>query len=88
MLFRSQLRTGSLDVIIACRSNWTGVREYLDGVAIEHPLARMTQPYAVGKSSRYPQLMTRLRDAITSAESRQRFETAGFGWRAATNAVP
>lgn len=79
----NQIRTGSLDVIIACRSNLGGVREYLDGVAIEHPLARMTQPYAVGKATRYPQTMTRLRAAIISAESRQRFEAVGFGWRAA-----
>ena len=79
----NQLRTGSLDAIIACRSNLTGVREYLDGVPIDHPLAHMTQPYAVGKNSRAAQLMARLRDAIVSAESRQRFEAAGFGWRAA-----
>lgn len=84
----NQLRTGSLDVIIACRSNWTGVRESLDGIPIDQPLAHMTQPYAVGKSSRYPQLMTRLRDTITSAESRQRFEGAGFGWRYSKPAHP
>lgn len=78
----NQLRTGSLDAIIACRSNLTGVREHLEGIRIDHPLARMTQPYAVGRNSRYPQLMARLRDAIVSAESRQRFESAGFGWRA------
>ncbi len=84
----NQLRTGSLDVIIACRSNLTSVREHLDGIAIDHPLARMTQPYAVGKNSRHPQLLMRLRDAITSTESRQRFESAGFGWRYPTNAVP
>ncbi len=84
----NQLRTGSLDVIIACRSNLSGVRDYLDGVAIDHPLAHMTQPYAVGKNSRYPQIMMRLRDAITSAESRQRFESAGFGWRYGTDAAP
>lgn len=80
----NQLRTGSLDAIIACRSNLTGVRDYLEGIPIEHPLAHMAQPYAVGRNSRYAQLMVRLRDAIVSAESRQRFEAAGFGWRAAT----
>ena len=77
----NQLRTGSLDVIIACRSNYIGVREYLDGVPIESPLAHMIQPYAVGKETRYPQLMTRLRDAIVSTESRKRFESSGFGWQ-------
>ena len=64
------------------------MHEYLDGVPIDHPLAHMTQPYAVGKESRHAQLMTRLRDAIVSAESRQRFETAGFGWRYPTNGAP
>ena len=80
----NQLRTGSLDAIIACRSNLSGVRVYLDGIPIDHPLAHMMQPYAVGKESKYPQMMLRFRDAITSEESRQRFLDAGFGWRYAT----
>ncbi|MEI2724434.1 MAG: molybdate ABC transporter substrate-binding protein [Verrucomicrobiota bacterium] len=77
----NQLRTGSLDAIIACRSNWTGVREYLDAVPIDDPLARMTQPYAVGRNTRYKQLLSRLQDALTTASSRERFEKEGFGWR-------
>lgn len=77
----NQIRTGSLDAIIACHSNWTGVRDYLDAVPIDHPLARLTQPYAVGRSTRFPQMMSRLEDAITSAGSRERFEAEGFGWR-------
>ncbi|HNQ74491.1 MAG TPA: substrate-binding domain-containing protein [Verrucomicrobiota bacterium] len=77
----NQIRTGSLDAIIACHSNWTGVRDHLDAVPIEHPLARLTQPYAVGRETRYPHLMARLEDAITSAASRARFESQGFGWR-------
>ncbi len=77
----NQIRTGSLDAIIACRSNWTGVREHLDALPIDHPLARMTQPYAVGRSTRFKQMMGRLQDALTTAASRQRFEAEGFGWR-------
>lgn len=77
----NQLRTGSLDAIIACRSNWTGVREHLDAVPIDHSLARMTQPYAVGRETRYKYMMARLRDTLTSTASRERFETEGFGWR-------
>lgn len=77
----NQIRTGSLDAIIACRSNWTGVREHLDAIPIDHPLARMTQPYAVGRNTRYKQTLSRLRDALTTAESRARFEAEGFGWR-------
>lgn len=77
----NQLRTGSLDAIIACRSNWTGVRDYLDAVPIDHPLARMTQPYAVGRTTHYRQMMTRLQETLTTSTSRQRFEAEGFGWR-------
>jgi ABC-type molybdate transport system substrate-binding protein len=77
----NQIRTGSLDTIIACRSNWVGVREHLDAVVIDHPLARMTQPYAVGRETRHKQMMGRLRNALTTAESRGRFEAEGFGWR-------
>lgn len=77
----NQLRTGSLDAIIACRSNWTGVREHLDAVPIDDPLARMTQPYAVGRETRFKQMMARLQAALTCAESRERFEKVGFGWR-------
>ena len=84
----NQIRTGSLDAIIACRSNWTGVREYLDALPIDHPLASMTQPYAVGRSTRYTQMMVRLQDTLTTAASRQRFEAEGFGWRYQTNPAP
>ena len=84
----NQIRTGSLDAIIACRSNWTGVREHLDAIPIDHPLASMTQPYAVGRTTRYKQMMARLQDTLTTVTSRQRFEAEGFGWRYKTNAAP
>jgi molybdate transport system substrate-binding protein len=77
----NQVRTGSLDAIIACRSNWTGVREHLDAVPIHDPLARMTQPYAVGRNTRYRHMLARLQDALTTAASREQFESEGFGWR-------
>jgi len=84
----NQIRTGSLDAIIACRSNWTGVRDDLDAIPIDHPLAFMTQPYAVGRSTRYPYLMTRLKETLTTAESRERFERAGFGWHYQPSPAP
>jgi molybdate transport system substrate-binding protein len=77
----NQLRTGSLDAIIACHSNWIGVREHLDAIPIDDPLARMTQPYAVGRNTRYKLMLARLQDALTTAASRERFEVEGFGWR-------
>lgn len=78
----NQLRTGSLDAIIACRSNLSGVAEHLDGIAIDHRLANMTQPYGVGVESPNRRLAERLHNAILSKESRQHFEKAGFQWAA------
>lgn len=77
----NQLRTGSLDAIIACRSNYVVVSDYLDAVPIDHPMAHMIQPYAVGRETHYKQMMTRLRDTLTSAGSRDRFKNVGFGWQ-------
>jgi len=79
-LLVNQLRTGSLDAIIACRSNLKSVQEYLDGVPLEHPLANMTQPFAVGKESQNKYLAARLHEAIKSNTSKTRFEAAGFRW--------
>lgn len=84
----NQIRTGSLDAILACHSNFVTVREHLDAVPIEHPLARMTQPYAVGRNTRYRHMMARLQDALTATTSRERFESVGFGWRYQTNPAP
>jgi len=79
----NQLRTGSLDAVIVYRSNAHAVREHLDTVEIEDRLAHATQPYAVGRATKYRQLMSRLQAAFVAAESRQQFETAGFHWKAA-----
>jgi ABC-type molybdate transport system substrate-binding protein len=84
----NQLRTGSLDAIIACRSNHGTVREHLDAVAIDHPMAQMAQPYAVGRASKNAHMMQRLMDAIVTAGSRERFESVGFRWRYAPPPAP
>lgn len=84
----NQIRTGSLDAIIACRSNWSGVREHLDAIPLDHPLARMTQPYAVGRSSKHAHMMRRLQEALTDSTSKERFEAQGFGWRFQQIATP
>jgi ABC-type molybdate transport system substrate-binding protein len=80
-LLVNQLRTGSLDAIIACRSHYATARDCLDAVAIDHPLARLEQTIAVGRASRFPRLAGRLLEALMRPASRQRFEAAGFGWR-------
>jgi hypothetical protein len=35
----------------------------------------------VGKDTKFPQLAARLTAALTTAESRQKFEALGFGWK-------
>jgi ABC-type molybdate transport system substrate-binding protein len=84
----NQMRTGSLDAIIVCRSHYVTVQDYLDAIPIEHPLACLQQPFAVGRSSRYPNLTARLFDVLASPTSRQRFISAGFGWRFQSDSSP
>jgi ABC-type molybdate transport system substrate-binding protein len=80
-LLVNQLRTGSLDAIIACRSHYATTKDCLEAVAIDHPLARLEQTIAVGRASHFPRLAGRLLEALMRPASRQRFEAAGFGWR-------
>jgi molybdenum ABC transporter molybdate-binding protein len=77
----NQMRTGSLDAVIACRSHYPSAQGHLDSLPIDHPLARLDQSFAVGRACRYPQMMARLLDALAAPASRARFESAGFGWR-------
>ncbi len=80
-----QLRTGSLDAVIAYVSNATEAANELEAIAIKDiPCAVAVQPVAVGRDSTYKQLTARLLDALQTPESRQRFEAHGFHWRAET----
>ena len=81
-LLVNQIRTGSLDAAIVYEANTPYVRDALDIIHIEHPAAKAIQPYAVGKNTKYPQLMTRLMDAIRSSESKSKFQSIGFRWLA------
>jgi ABC-type molybdate transport system substrate-binding protein len=76
----NQMRTGSLDVIIAYLSNATAAADELEAISIDIPCAIATQPFAIGKQSAYRQLTARLLEAIRSRESRERFESSGFRW--------
>jgi molybdenum ABC transporter molybdate-binding protein len=77
----NQLRTGSLDAVIAYISNAASAGAELEAIAIDVPCAVATQPFAVGKESEYRQLVGRLRDVLRSQASREQFESLGFGWR-------
>jgi molybdate transport system substrate-binding protein len=78
----NQLLTGSLDAIIAYISNGANAADKLEAIPLDIPCAVAVQPIAIGKDSEYKQLAQRLVDAIRSRQSRERFESYGFHWRA------
>jgi molybdenum ABC transporter molybdate-binding protein len=77
----NQMRTGSLDAAIAYVSNAAGAADELDAVPIEVPCAFASQPFAIAKGSDFEQLCGRLRDAVLSRESEERFRAYGFTWK-------
>jgi len=77
----NQLKTGSLDAVIAYISNAAASGDKLEAIKIDIPCALATQPFAVGRESANKQLAGRLLVAIESAESRERFEENGFYWK-------
>lgn len=79
-LLVSAMATGALDAILVYTSNAAGQEQRLEVHNIDSPLALATQPYAVASQTDFPQTMQRLLDAISQAQSRQRFEELGFGW--------
>jgi molybdenum ABC transporter molybdate-binding protein len=85
-LLVNQLRTGSLDAVIAYISNATNSADKLEAMSIDIPCAIATQPIAVSRQSQNKQIAQRLMTAIESEESRQLFVANGFGWKHATPA--
>ncbi len=78
----NQLRTGSLDAAVVYLSNAAGSAEHIDAVAIEGiPCSTATQPWAVAKESKFPQLASRLFEQIGSTESQETFAAEGFRWQ-------
>ena len=78
----NQLRTGSLDAAVVYLSNAAGAADELDAIRIQGiECSVATQPFAVSKQSRYPQLTARLFERLCSAESRDAFEAEGFRWQ-------
>ena len=78
----NQLRTGSLDAAVAYLSNAAGAAEYLDAIRIQGiDCSVATQPWAVAKESKYPNLASRLFQQICSTESQDIFAAEGFRWQ-------
>lgn len=78
----NQLRTGSLDAVIAYVSNAVSAADVLEAHPIDIPCALAVQPVAVARDAKRKRIAERLVAALRSAESRERFEAEGFKWRA------
>ena len=79
----NQLQLGSLDAVVVSRANVAAVPDKVDFFPI--PDFSAVQPYTISKQTPHGQLVLRLRDALTSAESRQTYEKYGFIWRVSDN---
>jgi molybdate transport system substrate-binding protein len=80
-LLINQLRTGSLDAVVAYISNVTPFADELEAIPVTGiDCALPQQPVAVRKDSAHPELSRRLVEALQSSESRSRFEKLGFRW--------
>lgn len=77
----NQMLTGSLDAAVVYLSNAAGAGEKLDALQIQGiECSTATQPWAVAKESKYPQLAARLFQQICSVESQEIFTAEGFRW--------
>jgi len=83
-LLVNQMRTGSLDAVVAYVSNAVTAADVLDAIAIDIPCALASQPVAVSADSPRKQLAGRLIEALRSPESRARFQNEGFRWKEAS----
>lgn len=70
-----------LDAVIVYRVNCSQVKDKLEIIPIDEGNPIAVQPIAVSRRSRYRYLTQRLVEAITTAESRRRFEAVDFRWR-------
>jgi molybdenum ABC transporter molybdate-binding protein len=79
----NQLRTGSLDAVVAYRSNVLPYANEIDYTPLEGiPCAAPKQPVAIRKGSDKKEWSQRLIDSIRATESQKRFQERGFGWEA------
>ena len=72
----------TLDAVVVYEANCSQISDKSRISPIEHPIAIAVQPFTIGKQCTHPQLTARLLDALTTAQSRARFESVGFQWMA------
>ena len=71
--------TTAADVVLAYVTDTRAEASKVDIVPIDSAQAKAIQPFSIAKSSDHKYLSERLFDKI--AQSRDRFEAAGFNWR-------
>ena len=79
----NQIKAGALDAVIVYRSNALAVSstaEDFEILGIDRPNAIAAQPFAVGKDSPYPQLVSRFLEACVSETGKEAFLQYGFRW--------
>ena len=80
-LLVNQMRTGSLDAAIVYKANTAKVKDKFTIVPIDMKEANATQNLGVNIYSKHKKLMERFFDAITSEESKHKYEENGFQWK-------
>jgi len=84
----NQINTGQqLDAVVVYEANCIHVRDTLEMVEIDHPMALAIQPIGAGKETKYPLIVTRLMDTVKDVPSQERFTARGFNLRGATDPV-
>jgi hypothetical protein len=68
--------------VVAYVSNARKAGGRLEAVPVELRCAVAAQPLAVARDTPHKHLMARLRRALLSEQSRERFKAAGFSWKA------
>lgn len=78
----NQLKAKGLDAAVAYVSNVASSGDILEAYPVDLPCAIASQPVAVAKDTRYPELAKRLMAAFSSERSKERFLAEGFQWKA------
>ncbi|MGK0186138.1 MAG: molybdate transport system substrate-binding protein [Verrucomicrobiales bacterium] len=79
----NQVQVGALDAALVYRSNALAskmIEDTCELIEISDANAFATQPYAVSRRAGYPQMMNRLREALTAAQGKSSFLKFGFYW--------
>lgn len=80
-LLVNETASGALDAAIVYEVNARQATNRTEMIRIRAGAPTAVQPFAVGRSSENRHLAERLLAALRSAESKERYKRAGFGWR-------